>query len=220
MRRRWSLIVTVLISLFLVPQPARAWDWWDWAQEFSGPGPFHYGGNIMAEVCPRIVQKADGDGPRVDWQQPFSEAKKCYFLDIRSFVPDERDNFGATDLRVTFYESGPSMRVLDVLDIGYGVGLMHASSKNGGSNKFVLTFPRIVFKPIVFAGTDGYWRKHPTGKKWAGVVKYYLRGNIVTGELTGKDFGLTEADAQFNFRVSHDYVLSAGFLFDFTELMR
>jgi hypothetical protein len=58
MRRRWSLIVIVVIGLFMVPRPARAWDWWDWAQEFSGPGPFHSRHpNLMFDVCLDDAQK-------------------------------------------------------------------------------------------------------------------------------------------------------------------
>lgn len=58
MRRRWSVIVTVVVALFMAPRPARAWDWWDWAQEFSGPGPFHTRKpNLMFDLCLDDAQK-------------------------------------------------------------------------------------------------------------------------------------------------------------------
>jgi hypothetical protein len=52
------LFAILLIALFMTPRSAKAWDWWDWAQEFSGPGPFHTRKpNLMFDLCLDDAQK-------------------------------------------------------------------------------------------------------------------------------------------------------------------
>jgi hypothetical protein len=62
-RRKWLVVATLLMALFIAPRSAKAWDWWDWAQEFSGPGPFdNRGGNLMFDLCPQAAQTYDEKG--------------------------------------------------------------------------------------------------------------------------------------------------------------
>jgi hypothetical protein len=56
MRRVLTVLGLFLATLLVSPRPARA-DFWDWLQEFSGPGPFHARlPNLMFDICPGDAQ--------------------------------------------------------------------------------------------------------------------------------------------------------------------
>src|SRR6185312_7873930 len=62
MRRGLSIVGLFLATLLAFPQPARA-DFWDWLQEFSGPGPFHARlPNLMFDICPGEALPFDVNG--------------------------------------------------------------------------------------------------------------------------------------------------------------
>lgn len=53
----------------------------------------------------------------------------------------------------------------------------------------------------------------------ANVFKFYIKNNVISGTLTGADFGLSPGDANYNFAATHDRVWSSGFVLDFTEVL-
>src|SRR5262245_9651612 len=187
MRRRWSMVATLLIALFAAPRTARAWDWWDWAQNLSGPGPFFSSGNIMAEACPDTVQKTDPttgrSGPVRTLEGPYNPEKRvpCYYFDWRSFSNHDDDNFGAGKVTENWYESGASLRLHEAFDLGFGVGFLHTNANDHGETRFVITAPRLVFKPGILFKSDEFWKENRWWRRGISTLKFYVRGNIVVG---------------------------------------
>ena len=93
-------------------------------------------------------------------------------------------------------------------------------SNTATRTKVVLTVPRIVIKPILFFGPPTFWY-NVDNKKWlkaASMLKFYVRENMILGEMTAADFAV---DPKVNsFRVMNDRVASIGFIIDVTELSR
>ena len=222
MRRNVPLVSLVLILILGFPRPAKA-NLWDWIQEWSGPGPFHGSWyNSMFELCPGKIEQLDRSEKRV-LNAPYRPGKDntCIFFDFRNFKNEDDDNFPAS-VSAKFYEVGVSARVHRAVEIGFGLGAVHLSSESGGNavkeTKMVLTVPRVAIKPVLFFGPPSFWESHEKWRKAVSVLKFYVKENIIVGEMTAADFAV---DPKVNsFRAKDDHVASLGFSFDVTELLR
>jgi hypothetical protein len=203
----------------------------DWLQELSGPGPFNAKVvNLIVDACPSaqfLAKSGDTRGPNLfasDYDQPADSKKPpvCLFIDNRRFQNDgSSDNFGAGDIDVHAFEIGGSVRVHRAISVGLGVGRISFKSGNGSeAARFLVTAPRVVLKPALLFGSEEFWRLKSTRvKTLAGMIKFYVRNNIISGKLTGADFGLAPGAENYNFAVSHDRVWSSGFVLDLSELL-
>jgi len=236
MRRLSSVGVLVLGTLLWSVQPAYA-DFWDWLQEFSGPGPFHERFfNVITDVCPGPAIDAlnhtdkhllrDFEVPEEDPGLTADTARfdpgqhvTCFFADARWFVNNDNDNFGVQNIRVDIYEVGASARLHRAIALGFGGGLMRISTPGHTAYQPVLTGPRVVIKPALLFGSNTFWARHPDWYYLAGLVKYYFKEQIVLGHVTGPDFGLKSGNANFAFDVSNDRQASTGFTFDASDLV-
>jgi hypothetical protein len=220
------LIVAVLAcgGLMASPVPASA-SLMDWLQELSGPGPFNAKHiNLIVDVCPtghKYNQDHEVDIFASDYGEQWNKPRVCLFVDNRLLRNDGAgDNFGAGTIDVHTFEFGASARLHRAVSIGFGVGRIGFKSNKGAEPaRFLVTAPRIVVKPALIFGGDFWDNKNKFVQAAAGILKFYIKNNIISGKLTGADFGLSLADANSNFSVSHDRVWSSGFVLDFTEVL-
>jgi len=217
MSRRWSVVTGVLIALLLAPQPARAWDWWDWAQEFSGPGPFTTGSTLNTMLsCLQTVHRSNTDDRVVNpvW---------CTYFDHRSFDNTQQPDEPWGKVELDMYEMGVSKLFQNgAVDLGFGAGIMDIKE---GTHKWILTVPRVVISPAILFSKPGALhdlegrdnRAKNAGKRLLKVVKFYAKLNVIVGELTTEDFG---GDPSIKFQTSGERIASAGFILDGIELYR
>ena len=223
-----AAVVAALVCVGSIAFPARASaSLMDWLQELSGPGPFNAKGmNIMLDVCPtghrlNADNKLDIFASEYE-SRPADKPRICFFLDNRRFQNEgSGDNFGAGQIDVHALELGASAHLHRSVSIGFGVGWIGFNAKDKGAEttKFLVTAPRVVFKPALIFGSDSFWEDKKALRTAASIIKFYIRNNIISGTLTGADFGLKPGDANVTFAVKHDRVWSTGFLLDFTEVL-
>ena len=217
MKRLFSVTLVMLGTLLWSVQPAYA-SLWDWLQEFSGPGPYHARlPNWMIDVC----QQPIGRGPLLsDFEvtdasrQSDPKPVTCVFADVRFFANDDNDNFGVKNVHVNSYDFGASAPLHRAVSLGFGAGLMNITTPASSTNKFVLTAPRVVIKPLLLYGTNDFWSGHKVWYAVLGSVKYYLKEQIVVGHVRGEDFGLKVGDPNFNFNTQNERLASTGFIID------
>lgn len=244
MRRVFSIGGLFLGILLAFPPPARA-DFWDWLQEFSGPGPFHARGpNLMFDICPgdaKPFDRATGDTVEAtadntskrflrDFDEPtlstLRSAKgivrvpKCIYADLRFFQNRDDDNFGVPGVKIDFYQAGLSVRLHHAIGLGFGGGAMRISSPNGPDAwQPMLTAPRVVIKPLLIFGSPEYWRVHGKLHLVLSTVKYYVKEDIILGHVTGTDFGAPPDSPKAAFNVQNDRVFSTGFVIDISDAL-
>jgi len=222
MRRLSTVAVLVFGAVLWSVQPAYA-NLWDWLQEFSGPGPFHdryFGTDLMFDFC----QAPLGRGPLLtDFNVPTEvnslgqtvpKPVTCLFVDEHNFANEDKDNFGVANVHVDTYEGGVSARVHRAVSLGLGGGLMRINTPGHTAYKGTLVLPRVVIKPALLYGTDAFWSSHPWWYMVIGSVKYYVKLDVVVGNVKGEDFGLKLGDPNFDFRTRHERLASAGFIID------
>ena len=216
------VIVAVLACGGLVasPVPASA-SLMDWLQELSGPGPFNATNiNWIVDVCPSKFS-AETSSNRNIFASAYSKPQVCFFFDHRRLKNDGAgDNFGAGTIDVQTFEFGVSAQLHRSVSIGFGLGRIGFKSDRGAQPaKLLVTAPRIVVKPALIFKDDGFWNSHRSWRTAASILNFYIKNNIISGKLTGADFGLSSGEANGNFAVSHDRVWSSGFVLDFTEVL-
>jgi hypothetical protein len=215
MRRVYPTLCFVLGALFAHPQPAAA-DWWDWLQELSGPGPFKTEGNVMWSICPgpgTVFRPYDNAGP----------PKLCVFVDVRRFVNWDDDNFLKFGrVRLQTYDFGVAWEVRRAVDVGLGFGVMHFAANGTGSNRLSITPLRTTVKPLLLLADllrkGDALERNRTARRWASILKYYARLSVIPGTIDATNFGVSTSLSDF--KAKNDRVASAGFLVDFSELLR
>ena len=187
----------LLLILTTFSQPARA-DIWDWFGELSGPKEATSRGNIAATLYCRGTGKPfvllNGDDFKNDKRGP------CIFADIRRFKNKEDDRFFPARFEV--YESGPTYLLAPPFEIGFGIGLIHFDSSGVKTNHLTLSFPRLIFKPLMFFNEND---------SSLGFFQYYFRETRIIGDLTQDDF---RPKPGVKFNAQHDLVPSTGFIID------
>jgi hypothetical protein len=180
----------------------RGADLWDWWAELSGPGPFHSRGNIMATF---YCHQTGGLFKLPDRNRARDQVA-CLFADVRRFKSEENEKF--FPVRMEVYEAGPTFRLGAPVELGLGVGLIHFDSSGVKTNRFTLSFPRLVLKPLVFIDQE---------RASLGFLQLYFRETRIAGELTQDNF---RPKPGHTFRVKHDVVPSTGFIIDAVALVR
>src|SRR5262245_49905394 len=191
----------LLLTLTTFSQPAQA-DGWDWLGGLSGAGPQTGRGNLAATIyC------WGADAGRFQTLQHAEDRGPCIFADVHRFKSDEED-IRFFPVRTEMYESGPTYRLAPAFEVGVGLGLIHFDSSGVKTNRFVLTFPRFVLKPLLF--------KKNADNGNLGFIQMYFSENHIMGELNEDDFrprpGVT-------FHTRHDLVPSTGFIIDAVALV-
>lgn len=219
---RRSILLVMLPLLLLMPsRSAHASGFWDWMQEFSGPGPFVGKGHhppILVNLCPaeyRVVA-SPADGPR------------CLYFDLRRLESDANDNF-PVPVSLTLADVGFTTKAQvgpfrDSVEVGIGVGLLHATSGTRGTlggktmNKFTFTVPRVTVKPLIAIVeiADRSDRNNGLARRLLSVPKAFLGASVVAGTMNSEQLGVP--DSVHHFSNSWEVVLSRGIFFDFGEL--
>jgi hypothetical protein len=216
-----TLLPLLLLGLLLIPsRPASASGFWDWMQEWSGPGAF--GGlqpMLMVNLCPREYYERD-----------VGEAPSCIFVDMRRLRAEQSDNFPVR-VTVRMFDVGVTtkMRISKLrqsLEIGYGFGFLSAEAAQVGSlggktmNKITITAPRASLKPLLaiaeLADVEGL-NGRSFKRRLLSVPKVHLGATIVLGTMDSPQLGVPLNVNDFS--NSNEIVLSRGIMLDFGELL-
>jgi hypothetical protein len=206
-----TLIVAALAVMALMSsiQPAQA-NILDWMQEWSGPGPFREGGSGLFTWC-RFNYNAEKESDQNE--------HPCLFFDLRRLVAVDKDNF-PVQVTAKFLDVGWTWRVRRPLEVGVGVGMMSAEG-NKTAVRPTITVPRVVVKPALLVAEllpvpkDLLFNTNRKPSRLFHIVKLYVRGNFILGQLNGQDLGVNRS----SYNRTNEFVLSRGLLIDLGELL-
>jgi len=205
---RITSMVLIVMTIWSVPAKA---DIWDWLEQLSGPGPFNGRGKLPESATAtiychgfdsgsgwlRLLNRADARGP-------------CVFADVHNFeAPDDERFFR---VRATLTEFGPTYRIAPPVEVGIGVGLIRFNSTGKITDRMTISFPRVVFKPLLLVPSLQEKRKG----NW-GFIQMYFRETHILGKLNQDDF---RPQRGTTFHTDEDMVASTGILIDVVGLTR
>src|SRR6266850_5149319 len=170
----------VLVLLTFLPQAAHA-DWWEVLAELSGPGPFAGRGKVPESATATIYCRGFSSGS--GWFRLLDRADPrgpCVFVDLHNYEAPDDDKFFR--VRATLTEVGPTYRLAPSVEVGLGVGFIHFNSSGRTADRFTVSFPRVVFKPLLLSSTLQEKRKG----NW-GFFQVYFRETHIVGELNSND---------------------------------
>jgi hypothetical protein len=215
MMRRTLPVAALVCVMSLVGSSRADAGFWDWLEELNGPGPSTgHRPPFMANIfC----------GPSQGMLKGFLHTEKepknpstCVFVDYHAFKAPDDSRFYPVESSIL--EFGTSARVHATTEIGAAIGRMSFSSRNTdipGSpeiegHRFVVSFPRVVFKPLLAI-------PHPAFENEAawGFLQLYFKHTIIKGELNETHFA-SKPGTQFE--RTNQRVESVGFLIDLTAL--
>ena len=225
-----AVIVGILVWAAMLgsARPAAA-GLWDWMQEWSGPGPF------TSKTKPPIMVNFCPDDYRIAEPSP-SKTPKCLYFDVRYLDAEANDNF-PVKVSVTMVDVGITnklrvWRLRDSVELGYGLGFLHASSDagvasgsgvpigNGSLTRLTVTMPRLLVKPLLIVpevlGHSDFSANHPGWRSVLSIPKGYVSGTLVVGRMDGNDLGVPTEVRQYSENL--EYLLSRGVFLDFGEL--
>jgi hypothetical protein len=138
------------------------------------------------------------------------------YFDYRRFKNEDDDNFPA-EVKLSFYDVGPTWELLreGQIEVGVGVGVMRSEGNNINHSNFTVTFFRFAIQPLSLV--PGWERK-----RGAAILKWYVRATLIPGTIDAMDFGvgLGSGAGQSTFSAKNDTVRSMGFMVDLLELLR
>ena len=212
--KRLTFITCLAAACVLAqPQPAAA-GFWDWLEEFSGPGPFT-GFTLLGTECwkDKVLQHSPIASEGVEANAPIPTLR-CLFLDLSRFHADQDPDQGYPALSVWLTDFGGSLRIADGLDIGAGIGVMAFGGDTVPDAKLVLSPIRIVARPIVLA------TPRSSRRDWQGFFNIYWKQTFVPGDLTGDEFGQVPPPGTPKFSLKGGELLgSFGVAIDVTSLI-
>jgi hypothetical protein len=226
--KRISVIACLVVTgMFANPQPAAA-GFWAWLEQFSGPGPFTTGKPpVLLTYCFQKVPKAGtADGastPRTAFvpsavatatdRGPF----RCIYFDHASFTapaePASEGGRGFPEIQAAMSDYGGTVRLVDGLDVGAGMGRISFTVGEQSFSRFTVTPIRVVTRPFLLAIPDTRLKGY--ARQAFGAFNIYFKETFVEGELTGKQFGVENS----TYKTSGELVRSWGILFDLTALL-
>jgi hypothetical protein len=208
MKRPLLIVCLVVASTVIHPRPASA-GFWAWLSEFSGPGPFKGWGFLLTgcfvdgKLKPSPVAQDSGNTEK---------HPPCVYFDKGLFNVDADSIKGFPKIDTSLNDFGGSVRLVDGLDIGGGLGWISFDSGET-HRKFTVTPIRLVTRPLLLATPPGFLGKN---RHYLGVLSVYWKEVFVSGDITGEDFGVAAA----KFRSKGESVSSFGIVFDATALLR
>jgi hypothetical protein len=131
----------------------------------------------------------------------------CFYFDTGFFSADADTRFPAVNANL--YDFGGSVRMIDGLDIGGGIGWVNFRTDTSSHSKLTLTPLRIVARPLLIA-LPGHLHQ-----RWMGVISLYWKEILIVGPISGSDFGVDPAQ----FQSKSELVRSLGMIVDVTALL-
>ncbi|HYR85762.1 MAG TPA: hypothetical protein VE422_16850 [Terriglobia bacterium] len=203
---------TLFLLLLTVPAPTAHADWWEILAELTGPGPSDGRGKLPESATATIYCRGFNSGSgffrlldRGDPRGP------CFFVDLHNFEAPDDDKFFR--VRTTLTEVGPTYRLAPPIEVGVGLGVIHFNSSGRTADRLTISFPRVVFKPLLLVPSLQEKRKG----NW-GFFQIYFRATHIIGELNSRDDFRPKPGHTFQTR--DDLVPSTGFLIDVVGLTR
>jgi hypothetical protein len=227
MKHRLALALMVVVALGTSVRPADA-KIWDWMQEWSGPGPFTHAHNFPLPMF-TICQK---DYRELSIRQQVAQKKEtpfCLFVDIRRLVAQKDATRFPVRVSATFVDVGITnkaelWRFHDSLELGLGIGFMHASADRDGDvggksiNRITATGPRVVAKPLLaFAELIKRSPKsnHNIWFRILSAPKAHLGATVVFAMSADR---LGVYDEAYKFGGPLEYLVTRGIMVDIGEL--
>jgi hypothetical protein len=178
MRRQLALVIGVSVACVMAPAQPAAAGFWDWLEEFSGPGPFT-GYTITGTAC------FDGDFLAFDTTPSTSSTPiGCIYADKSWFQVDADPHQGYPEVSLTLFDIGAGLRIAGGLDLSAGFGYVgfftNENNDPAPGNRMTITPIRIVARPIVLLGSRN---------RWAGVLNVHWKQTFIPGSYSGDDFG-------------------------------
>lgn len=221
------LRLLVLCAVLLHPTPAAAWNWWEYFDRLSGPGPFnsttpwmevrlgswHQPPDIPIDKV-TAVMKDDPDAltlfPVFRIMSLDNSSTQHMFQD----QPNDRRtvNIMAMDVALMLR----LRKVLGVnlrgnVDVGIGLSILHFSGDGFNSFNRVGVLPKITATPFAYFAS----KNHPLLAEWLRVPKLYADWTAVPG-FDGADFGNTATSFSTKAEMLHRHgvIVDAQTLFD------
>lgn len=238
MRRRFIIVVGMVLVLLTLPAHASAFGFLEWLDRLSGPGPF-WGFNMELELkcfggrrpppppppVPEFVTPATAI--RVPMTKGCREAKldehKYTWMVTPGFAiaednPLDYQDTGHQDTSaaVRLIRGGTSVdfRFDQAAEIGAGVGLFYFNGPR--FNDFARAFVqpvRLTFRPLLFVPK---WRAEDTKRDHRGWLLLEINWLLLLGTIDGADFG-APADP---WRTHNESKLEVGLSLDLYRLLK
>jgi hypothetical protein len=215
-----------VVLLIVTPTSATAFhnEVWAWLAQLSGPGPFS-GAMALATACVQDQRlKASPIGADSDDHKNLSDRSAshthpelfCVFVDQGFFSSPADAARGYPELRAHMTDVGLSVRLIDGLDLGAGVGWLSFRGDRipATTRKLTLTPVRIVIRPLLLALPEEIRRP------WLGGLSFYWKQVYIPGRIQGREFGQIPPDGLAPFSGPAEAVESFGFALDATALLR
>jgi hypothetical protein len=179
MKRLLSVLVMSAACVLAQPQSAFA-GFWDWLEEYSGPGPFK-GVTFMGTACRDDNTWIFSPTPR-DGIRSAGRALGCIYADKGWFWAPADPERGFPAVELSMFDFGAGVRLMDGgLDVTAGVGYVAYGGDNRPGNGLLITPMRLVARPIMLLS------RHKN--RWAGLLVVHVKQTIITDDYTGDDFG-------------------------------
>jgi hypothetical protein len=205
------LVVLVMSAACVLVQPQSAFaGFWDWLEEYSGPGPFK-GITFMGTACRDdnlwIVSPTPSGGIRS------TGPLGCIYADKGWFWAPADPERGFPKVELSMFDFGTAVRLMGGgLDVGAGMGYVAYGGDNRPDNALIFTPMRVVARPIMLL------TRHRN--RWAGLLVVHVKQTIITDDYTGDDFGQIPPPGVSKFSKTRPEVLGTfGIGIDLTALL-
>jgi hypothetical protein len=196
---------------------------WDWLEELNGPGPSTGRGFpfMVSFLCRPF---ADGEFIASDSksnnavrkvlkipEQPVQgKVNTCFYYDTHGFHAENDIHYYDVDSRL--WDIGVTTKLHPTVEIGGGLGGFSFSSHDDATgrdlngSRFAVTFPRIVFKPLL--AMPGLPKSQTLG-----LLQFYFKYTVIVGTLQDEDFA---NKGNIDFIRKNQRVESVGMTIDLT----
>ena len=214
-------LLVVLCAALLYPAPAAAWDWWEYFDRLSGPGPFsshtpwmevRLGSWRQPPDLPinRITAVMSDDPDALTLFPVFRIMTLDNSSNQHMFQDQPDDRRTVTIMALDFAMMYRLRKVLGVnlrgnIDVGAGVSLLRFSGPGFNTLYRVGFLPKVTATPLAYFAS----KKRPLLAEWLRVPKLYADWTVVGG-FDGRDFGNTAT----GFSTTHEWLHRHGVIVD------
>jgi hypothetical protein len=217
----------VLCAVLFHAAPAAAWDWWQYFDRLSGPGPFNSTTPWMEVRLASWQQPPDikidkvtavmSDDPDALTLFPVFRVMSLDNSSNHHMFQDQPDDRRTVNIMAVDFALMLRLRkVLGInlrgnVDVGVGMSVLHFSGDGFNSFNRVGLLPKITATPFAYFAS----KRHPLLAEWLRVPKLYADWTVVGG-FDGHDFGNAATTFSTDAEVLHRHgvIVDAQTMFD------